>query len=122
MENTNENINKDENSINILTQKEKNEVGRGVVVYNAEAEILKNQIEFERICVSVGTDVKNAKDSLRKYHLFLEEKEQYPKGKKAVFAGFEKWLLNEKKFNNGNSGNSEKLGTSAARIKAAEKW
>lgn len=75
----------------------------GVVVYDAEAEILKNQIEFERICLAVGKNPAGAKESLRKYHLYLEEKEQYPKGRKAVFAGFEKWLRNEKNFNQGNS-------------------
>lgn len=80
----------------------------GVVVYDAEATILSNQIEFERVCMSAHkTDLEAAKKSLRKYHLYLSEKEQYPKGRKAVFAGFEKWLMNEndfkpKKQNNGN--------------------
>lgn len=73
----------------------------GIVCYDAEQEILKNQIEFEKICMTTGAEISAAKQSLRKYHLYLEEKEQYPKGRKAVFAGFEKWLLNEKKFNNG---------------------
>lgn len=94
----------------------------GVVVYNAEEEILKNQIRLTEICSSTGHSFESAKQSLHKYHLFLEEKEQYPKGKKAVFAGFEKWLLNEKKFNNGNSGNPTKSGTSADRIEAARKF
>lgn len=71
----------------------------GVVVYDAEDTLLKNQIELERICVAVGgVDMKTAKESLHKYHLYLEEKEQYPKGKKAIYAGFEKWLRNEKNF------------------------
>ena len=77
-----------------------NETISSIVVYNAEEEILKNQIEFERICMATSKNLQDAKESLRKYHLYLEEKEQYPKGKKAVFAGFEKWLLNEKKYNN----------------------
>lgn len=72
----------------------------GVVCYDAEKEILKNPIEFERILVAAKkTDFAAAKISLRKYHLYLEEKEQYPKGRKSVFAGFEKWLMNEHKFN-----------------------
>lgn len=101
---------------------------RGVVVYNAESEILKNQIEFERICMNTGKRQDEAKDSLRKYHLHLEDKEQYPKGKKAIFAGFEKWLLNEKNFNNGNaahqpsSSGSSKPGTSSSRIDKAKNW
>lgn len=128
MEDTNENINKDENSISVLGEKEKKEVGFGVVVYNAEEEILKNLIRFGEICSTTGHNFESGKKSLHKYHLFLEEKEQYPKGKKAVFAGFEKWLLNEKKFNqNGTyqqntSGSGGKLGTSAARIEAAKKF
>lgn len=78
-----------------------NKVGMGVVCYDAEKEILKNQIEFQRICSLTGKNLTEGAEILHKYHLFLEEKEQYPKGRKAVFAGFEKWLLNEKKFKNG---------------------
>ena len=95
----------------------------GIVVYNAEEEILKNEIRFQEICSTTGNDFETGKKSLHKYHLFLEEKEQYPKGKKAIFAGFEKWLLNEKKFNNGNNkGNSAGGGTSADRIEAARNF
>lgn len=70
----------------------------GIVVYDAEETILNNQIQLERICVVAGVKLDSAKESLHKYHLHLEEKEQYPKGKKAVFAGFEKWLRNERNF------------------------
>lgn len=96
------------------------------VVYNAEDEILKNQIEFEKICMSAGAEISTAKESLRKYHLHLEEKEQYPKGRKSVYAGFEKWLLNEKKFNNGSHqqtpNDKTKRGTSEDRTAALKKW
>jgi hypothetical protein len=71
----------------------------GLVVYDAEAAILANEIEFEQVCMKASKpDLEAAKTSLRKYHLFLTEREQYPKGRKAVFAGFEKWLLNEDSF------------------------
>lgn len=100
-----------------------------IVVYNAEEEILKNQIEFERICMATSKDFIVAKDSLHKYHLYLNEKEQYPKSKKAVFSGFEKWLLNEKNFNNGNAAHqsssvngSTKQGTSDRRTEKARNW
>ena len=76
----------------------------GMVVYNAEEEILKNQVEMERICIATGKSMELAKESLRKYHLHLADKEQYPKGKKSIFAGFEKWLLNEKIFNSNGNG------------------
>lgn len=84
----------------------------GNVCYDAEAEILKSQTEFERICMVTRKDVESAKESLHKYHLFLTEKEQYPKGRKAVFAGFEKWLLNEKTHSNGTTKGNKTAGRS----------
>lgn len=69
-----------------------------VMVYNAEEIILANQIEMERICMAANKSMGEAKQGLRKYHLYLEENEKYPKTKKALFAGFEKWLMNEKNF------------------------
>ena len=71
---------------------------RGEVFFNAEEMILGNELELERICMATAKSKDQAKDSLRKFHLHLEEKEQYPKTKKAIFAGFEKWLINEKNF------------------------
>lgn len=72
---------------------------RGVVVYDAEAAVLSNQIEFENICLKTGAGRDNALKQLRLYNLYLQEKERYPMGKKAVFAGFEKWLINSNDFN-----------------------
>ena len=89
--------------------------------YDAEKEILKNQIEFERICAAAGKNLTDGAEILRSYHLYLEEKEQYPKGRKAVFSGFERWLNNEKKFNK-NGTHQQKPGTSAARVDALKKW
>lgn len=86
----------------------------GIVIYDAEKEILENQAIFEGICISTGKDPTTAKEALRKYHLWLLDKEQYPKGRKAVFAGFEKWLMNEKKYSNGTThrgGNSNSAPT-----------
>jgi hypothetical protein len=71
------------------------------VIFDSEKEILSNPIALESICMRVGKEIDPAKESLRKYHLYLEEKEQYPKGRKSVYAGFEKWLMNEKKYTNG---------------------
>jgi hypothetical protein len=99
---------------------------RGEVTYNAEETLLANQIEFERICMSASKSEQPAKDSLRKYHLYLAEKEQYPKGKKAVYAGFEKWLLNEHNFKktipDDKSQSAGRQGTSADRVQALKKW
>lgn len=99
------------------------------VFFNAEEIVLNNQIQFERICMSAKkNDVEAVKISLRKYHLHLEEKEKYPMTKKQIFAGFEKWLMNENQFINGahkqNNGNiaGQKSGTSVDRIQALKDW
>lgn len=97
-------------------------------VVNAETEILKNPIDFERIVMNAGREKSQGIEILHTYHLYLESKELYPKTKKSVFAGFEKWINDEKKFErNGthkrnNSNGGEKLGTSEARIDKASKW
>ncbi len=70
------------------------------VFFNAEVEILSNKIELERICMSVQN--KNYEEPLRKFHLYLEANDKYPQTRKQIFAGFEKWLMNEKKYDNGN--------------------
>lgn len=73
------------------------------VFYNAEELITKNQIKFETICMAASKNREAAVESLRKYHLYLEENEKYPRTKKSIFAGFEKWLRNEKNNTHGNS-------------------
>ena len=99
------------------------------LIYDAEVFLFGNEIQYEKICMAAGTDKESAKESLRKFHLHLTEKEKYPQTRKQIFAGFEKWLLNEKKFNYGSAANksntansSTKLGTSDARTEALRKW
>lgn len=82
----------------------------GSVVYDVETELLNNRIRFEKICIATQKTEAVARDSLHKYHLHLQEKEGYPKSKKALFAGFEKWLLNEKNFKNGSTQQSGRSG------------
>lgn len=67
-------------------------------VTNAETEILASPIQFEQICMKTGMSLKTGKEALRKFHLHLASKDEYPKTKSSVFAGFEKWLMNEKAF------------------------
>ena len=108
---------KDKDIINTLPTSEKN-------IFNAEIEILKNPIEIERICMAANFTGPTS-EVLHKFHLYLESNDKYPQTKKQVFSGFEKWILNEKKFlNNGSKFNHSggKLGTSAARIEAARKF
>lgn len=98
-------LRKVEDSSTLMPDFEKS--SNGVVSYDAEKTILENQIEFERICMATRNEPEAAKKSLRKFHLHLTEKEQYPKGRKACFAGFEKWLLNDKDFNKQHGKNNQ---------------
>lgn len=73
-----------------------------------ESDLLKNQKILEAICMAAGRDMKTALISLKKYHLHMQEKEQYPKAKAALTAGFQKWLMNE------NSSNGKQIGKGTA--------
>lgn len=88
------------------------------LTWDVEQELLANPIRFEQICMNArrinGTTKSQAfvRESLRKYHLHLEERAEYPRTKKALFAGFEKWLLNEKNFSkNGETSNLTATGS-----------
>lgn len=91
----------------------------GSVCYDAEKEILANQIFFESLCMNLRKEPAAAKESLRKYHLWLVGNEKYPKGKKAVFAEFEKWLMNEK--NNVNGTHQQQFNRSNPKTAGADK-
>ena len=90
------------------------------VCYDVEKDLTANQIEFERICMATGKTAEEATLSLKKHHLWNESKSRYPLGKRAAFAGFEIWLMNEKSILNGKGtkGDQPKLGTSAKRNQA----
>jgi len=98
------------------------------LIYDGEKELLENAIQFEKICMAANMLPENAKESLRKFHLHLTEKEKYPQTRKQIFAGFEKWLLNEKKIygstthKSNSTAGSQKRGTSHDRIDTASKW
>lgn len=79
-------------------------VNDNVTVNDAEKEILANQIRLEQICMNTkNTDLDFVKSSLRKFHLHLQENDRYPQKRSQVFAGFEKWLLKEKKQTHGHT-------------------
>lgn len=68
------------------------------LIWDVERELLADQKRFEAIAMSTQKTEQVARDSLHKYHLHLQEKVIYPKPRNALFAGYEKWLLNEKNF------------------------
>lgn len=107
-ENANEIVNRDlrKESVKENHQRVEHTAVRGEITYNAEATILDNMIEFERICMNARLPQEVARDALHSYHLYMSEKERYPVGRKAAFDGFERWAMNEKKFNNGTVKNN----------------
>ena len=84
--------------------------GEGLT-YDAEKSILANTVWFEQICMTRAKSLTAGKEALRKFHLYLEENSKYPRTKKSVQAGFEKWLMNEKQFNGNGKGNFTTTGT-----------
>jgi len=94
------------------------------VCYDVEDYILNNQVLLEKICMATNKKADEVKIELHMYHLWLTKNEKYPFGKKAAAAGFESWLHNNKKFNNGtgNSKGSAKLSPSAAREEARRSY
>lgn len=76
-------------------------VENGIVnlTYDIEADLLKNQAVLESLCMTAGRDIETAKFVLRKYHLTMQEKEEYPKSRAALTAGFKKWLMTENSTN-----------------------
>lgn len=107
---------------------EKGNARETLSVFNAETEILKNQIRFEQLTMNGGFNSNAGREILHKYHLHLEEKSYYPKTKKSVFAGFEKWLMNEKNFQHEanrrtiSTSGKTKLGTSEDRTEKLKNW
>ncbi len=82
------------------TPPEKIEYGEVSQCYDIEKELTSNQIAFEKICMAAQKDQETGRRVLKKYHLWLSEKEHYPKSKKALYSGFERWLLDEKSNQN----------------------
>lgn len=108
-----ENENKDTSTKEFLIPK----INSDFVCYDVEDYILNNQVLLEKICMATNKKADEVKIELHMYHLWLTKNEKYPFGKKAAAAGFESWLHNNKKFNNGtgNSKGSAKLGPSEGR-------
>lgn len=85
----------------------------GNLCYDIESHLLLNRKDFEAICMKTQKNQELVSHVLKKYHLFLIEKNDYPKTKRQLYAGLEKWILNEKNFSNGagNQRSSEKKPT-----------
>jgi hypothetical protein len=72
-------------------------------VYNAEECVKANPVQLQQLMMDLQlTDQGKVNDVLRKYHLHLLENNKYPMGRVPIFAGFEKWLRNEKTFTQKN--------------------
>lgn len=96
------NKNKNKNKIQEEEKEEVQEllpkVNSNLACYNVEEFILKSQKVFEGVCIATSRGSEEAKKELHLYHLWLEKKERYPMGNKAVIAGFESWIHNSKEY------------------------
>jgi hypothetical protein len=76
-------------------------------IWNIETDLKTNQRRFEEICMAAQKNKEVGENSLTKYHLSLQEKEAYPRSRKSLYAGFQKWLMNEKSYSNAKPGASQ---------------
>lgn len=102
-----------------------------IVIYDIEQYLIDHQKDFEVLgmdATKAGLSPPQFKELIKKFHLWNQSKEHYPKRPLALIAGLKTWIINEKKTINGahksdTAGSSEsKLGTSAARVNVAKKW
>lgn len=71
-------------------------VGENGFVYNAHDFLIGRQRDLEKICMSSGKTMDQAKSALTKYHLWTDREGKYPLGKRQVLSGFQLWMMNEK--------------------------
>lgn len=68
------------------------------LIWDIEADLTNNRLRFEQVCMAAQKSKEIGEKSLKKYHLNLLEKEAYPRTRRSLYAGFQKWLLNEKSY------------------------
>lgn len=66
------------------------------LIYDIESDLLKNQIAFEAICCAAQRKKETGEYALKKFHLWATGKELYPKARKALYAMFQSWLMDER--------------------------
>lgn len=81
-----------------------------IVFFDAEQELLKKGIWFEQLVSSRCKNMAEGKEALRKYHLWLKEKGNYPLTVGQMEAGFERWLMNENKFKKNDKSGTHAVG------------
>ena len=97
------------------------------LIYDIEKHLVERQKEFEAaLMIRPGMTKAIGYDVLKKYHLWLQREQKYPKPVAALIAGFQTFLLNEKNIGNGNKTGLDKtngkLGTSEGRTQKAKEW
>lgn len=65
-------------------------------VIDAEQFISGRQKDLESICMGAGKTIEQAKESLARYHLWMERENKYPVTKRQALSGFKLWLLGDK--------------------------
>lgn len=78
--------------------------------YDIEKYLASRQKEFEAVCMNCKKNPDEVKEILNNYHLWNVQNEIYPKKPLPLIAGFQRWVLNEKKFKK-NGTHSKETGT-----------
>jgi len=86
---------------------EKSDYGEVSQCYDIEKELINNQIYFQKICMAAQKDEETGRRVLKKYHLSMIENDRYPRSKRSLCAGFEKWLMDEKSHRNVKQGTKQ---------------
>ena len=96
------------------------------LTFNIEEYLLKNEEQFNLVCAGVYKKKDEVIPILKKYHLWNQENDKYPKKPLQLIAGLQKWILTEKKENNGTNfrntpGNSKSAGANEVAERLAAK-
>jgi len=91
-----------------------NEIENEMLIYNIEEFLLKNESQFEKVCMGVYKTREEVLPSLKMYHLWNVENGKYPKQVLQLIAGLQKWVLNQKNFSNGTHKHTTSGGSKSA--------
>jgi hypothetical protein len=102
------------------------EKNSGEVIFDIEDFLQKNKEDFDLICMAAHKKENEVLPVLKKYHLWNQENDKYPRKPLQLIAGLKKWLLDEKNFKNGThqrntSGNSKSAGANELADQLASK-
>lgn len=77
------------------------------VIFDIEKYLNEHEKDFAEICIASYKSKEQVSFVLKKFHLWNQQNEKYPKPPLALIAGLKSWLLNEKNISNGNGSHQQ---------------